>query len=422
MIEVVEYLTYLAVILLVGLLTSIVSQKLKIPNILLLLLIGVGLGRLEYNNAPLIQFPKIFLTGMSVLALVMIVFDCSSRFKLERVDFFSLHTLWLSVVFLIFNLGLLTFFTILIFDVFTFEIKYIFLALIFSALMSGTGPSAVLSMFKDVKNKVIEFLELESLLNTPLVVLLPFILLDLKMTLDLQQGEPIISKFIEQIGPFMLQFVVGIGTGVLIGLIMFKFMRKQYSVVLSPLAVITSALLAYTIAESLKGSGVLAVTSMGLLFGNVYVRQKFQLREFASVFSNGLEILVFVLIGTVIMIPFSLDFFIRSISLFLLYLLIRFFSIGFSLRGMNFTIKEKIFMSLNVQKGIAVAVVVFSLANLDPAIIGFSEVEISSILNLVLSFMLYSIILSTIAIRAAKFFLSGLEKKDQGPTVEQVAQ
>lgn len=404
------FLTYLAIILLIGLLTTIVSQKLKIPNILFLLLIGIWLGRVMYDGESLINFPPLFLTSISVLALVMIVFDASSRFKLERVDFFSLHTLWLSVVFLIFNLIFLTLFVTLIFDV-----ESIFLALIFSALMSGTGPSAVLTMFKDVKNKVIEFLELESLLNTPLIVLLPFILLDLKDTLALQQGESIISKFIEQIGPFVLQFVVGIGTGVLIGFIMFKFMRKQYSVVLSPLAVITSALLAYTIAESLGGSGVLAVMSMGLLFGNVYVRQKFQLREFASVFSNGLEILVFVLIGTVIMIPFSLDFFIRSISLFLLYLLIRFFSIGFSLRGMNFTIKEKIFMSLNVQKGIAVAVVVFSLWTLD--------IEgMDTILNLVLSFMLYSIILSTIAIRAGKFFLSGIEKKDQGTDVEQATQ
>jgi NhaP-type Na+/H+ or K+/H+ antiporter len=181
-------------------------------------------------------------------------------------------------------------------------------------------------------------------------------------------------------------------------------MRKAYSVVLSPLAVITSALLAYIIAENLDGNGVLAVTSMGLLFGNVYVKQKFQLREFASVFSNSLEILVFVLIGIVIAIPFSTDFFIRSIALFLLYLLIRFFSIIFSLRSMNFTLKEKIFMSLNAQKGIAVAVVVFSLATL--------EIEgIQTILNLSLAFMLYSIILSSVVFRIARFFVKGIEEK-----------
>jgi cell volume regulation protein A len=389
-------LTYLAIILLMGLLTSIVSQKIRIPNILLLLLIGIGLGRIDYKGGPLIEFPELFLTSISILALVMIVFDSASRFKLKQVDYFSLHTLWLSVVFLVFNFIFLTAFTLLIFDV-----KSIFLALMFSALMSGTSPVVVLSMFKDVKNKVFEFLGLESLLNTPLIVLLPFIILDLKTTL---KDELVVSKFIEQFVPLLQQFVVGIGSGVLIGLIMFKFMRKAYSVVLSPLAVITSALLAYIIAENLDGNGVLAVTSMGLLFGNVYVKQKFQLREFASVFSNSLEILVFVLIGIVIAIPFSTDFFIRSIALFLLYLLIRFFSIIFSLRSMNFTLKEKIFMSLNAQKGIAVAVVVFSLATL--------EIEgIQTILNLSLAFMLYSIILSSVVFRIARFFVKGIEEK-----------
>jgi len=386
-------LTYLAIILLVGLLTSIIGQKLKIPNILLLLFIGIILGRVEYKGGPLIEFPELFMTGISILALVMIVFDSSSRFKLKTLDYFSLHTLWLSIVFLIFNMIFLTIFTM-----FIFEVKSIFLALVFSTLMSGTSPAVVLSMFKNIKNKVFEFLGLESLLNTPLIVLLPFIILDLKTTL---RDELIVSKFIEQFAPLLQQFVVGVGSGVLIGLIMFKFMKKAYSVVLSPLAVITSALLAYIIAENLDGNGVLAVTSMGLLFGNVYVKQKYQLQEFASVFSNSLEILVFVLLGIVIAIPFSLDFFIKSLILFLLYLLIRFFSIIFSLRGMGFIFKEKIFMSLNVQKGIAVAVVVFSLATLDIP-------GMETILNLVLAFMLYSIVLSSVVFRLGKFFVRGI--------------
>ncbi len=390
------FLTYLAIILLMGLLTSVISQKFRIPNILLLLLIGIGLGRVEYEGMPLIHFPPLFLTGISILALVMIVFDSASRFKLKKVDYFSLHTLWLSVVFLIFNLIFLTMFAILLFDV-----KSIFLALMFAALMSGTSPAVALVMFKNSSNKVFQFLELEALLNTPLIVLLPFIILDLKTTL---KDELIISTFIDQFVPLLQQFVVGIGAGVLIGLIMFKFMRKKYSAVLSPLAVITSALLAYIIAENLDGNGVLAVATMGLLFGNVYLKQKFQLREFASVFSNSLEILVFVLIGLVIVIPFSLDFFIKSVALFALHLLIRFSAIVFSLRGMDFTLKEKIFMSLNSQKGIAVAVVVFSFATSNIA-------GMEVILNLVLAFMLYSIILSTVVFRMSGFFVKGVEGK-----------
>ena len=388
-------LTYLAVILLIGLITSIISQRFRIPNILLLLLIGIGLGMVDYRGTPLISFPEIFMTGISVLALVMILFDSWSRLKLKK-DYFSLHTLWLSIVFLIFNLVFLTGFTMVIFDV-----GSIFLALIFSVLMSGTDPSAVLSMFKNIKNKVLDFLGLESLLNTPFVVLIPFIILDLKEALKDEIG---IAIFIDQIVPLLQQFIVGIAIGVLAGFIMFKFMRKKYSAVLSPLVVITSALLAYVIAENLNGSGVFAAASMGLLFGAVHLSHKPQLQSFASVFSNSLGIFVFVLIGIIVSIDFSVNFLIKSLLLFLVYILIRFVSILFALRGMDFTIKEKLFMSLNVQKGIAVAVVVFSLATLDIEGIG-------TVLNLALAFMLYSIILSSVVLKIAKFFVNDIREK-----------
>ncbi len=382
------YLAYLAVILLIGLLTSIVSQKLRIPNILLLLLIGIGIGMVDYRGTPLISFPEIFMTGISILALVMVLFDSWSRLKLKK-DYFSLHTLWLSIVFLVFNLIFLTGFIMVIFDV-----KSIFLALIFSALMSGTDTS-LLAIFKNAGNKVFEFLKLEALLNTSFVVLLPFIILDFKDALK----EGFIAHFIDNIWPLLQQLFVGIAAGVLMGLVLFKFMRRRYSAVLSPLAVITSALLAYIIAENLNGNGVLAVASMGLLFGAVHLSHKPQLQSFASVFSNSLGVLVFVLIGIIVSIDFSANFLIKSILLFLGYILIRFASILFALRGMDFTMKEKIFMSLNVQKGIAVAVVVFSLAT--------SGIEgIGTILNLALAFMIYSIVLSGFAVRVAKFFIA----------------
>jgi len=200
------FLTYLGIILLIGLLTSILSQKLKIPHILLLLLVGIAVGGITYKGGPLIFFPDLFLTGISILALVMIVFDSASRFKLKSLDYFSLHTLWLSVVFLIFNMIILTPLAMIIFG-----IPSIFLAFIFSALMSGTSPAAVLSMFKNVNHRVFDFLKLESLLNTPLVVLIPFIILDLKTTL---KDQIIIATFIDQFAPLLQQFIVGIGTRV----------------------------------------------------------------------------------------------------------------------------------------------------------------------------------------------------------------
>ena len=130
----------------------------------------------------------------------------------------------------------------------------------------------------------------------------------------------------------------------------------------------------------------------------MYVKQKGELQEFSSLFANSLEILVFILIGFIIILPLNPDFLIRSLILFTIYLIIRYFAIQLSFKE-EYTIKEKIFMALNAQKGIAVAVVAFTLTILD---IG----EISLILNIILAFMLYSILLSTIVVKFSRYFVS----------------
>ena len=64
-------------------------------------------------------------------------------------------------------------------------------------------------------------------------------------------------------------------------------------------------------------------------------------------------------------------------------------------------------MALNAQKGIAVAVVVFSLATL-----GIEGMEI--VLNLSLAFMLYSIVLSSVILRIVKLFVKDVVEKKLG--------
>ena len=385
------YLTYLAVIFLIGLLTSIASQKLRIPNILLLLLIGMALGKIRYNESSLIHFPDIFLISISILALVMIVFDSTSRFKPLKFDYFSLHTLWLSFVFLLFNLIFLA-----LLARWVFGISWV-PSIIFGALMSGTDFNAVLSFFKGAKSHVFEFLELESWFSTLFVILLPFLILEFSKAFE---------AGVSGAGSWILaqNLAVSVAVGVLTGLVMFKFIGRKYSSVSSPLAVIACALLAYILAENFNGNGVLAAASLGLLFWNVHLKHKEQVHSFSSVFSSFLEILVFVLIGLAVSIEFSLQFFINSLLLFIAYIGIRLLAIIFSLRGMSFALKEKIFMALNGQKGIAVAVVVFSLATLDIGGMGI-------VLNLSIAFILYSIILSSVALRIAKFFIRDAREK-----------
>lgn len=383
------YLTYIAIILIVGLISSIISEKLKIPNFLLLIFFGVIIANSPYTTDQ-IEFSPIFLTSLAILTLALIVFDATSRLKLKEFDDLSFSALKLTLVFLLFNCIFLTATTYLFLN----EKITPMLALLFATIMAGTSPSTTLMSFKGQKSKMLKLLEVESIINTPMIVFIPFILISI---IEDVGKSFTFDAFVSHLSPFVQQFITGIGIGIIAGIILFKVMRKKYSPVFSPIALIASTLLTYALAENFGGNGVLAVTTAGLLFGNLFIEHKQKLMEFSSTFSLLLEILVFVLIGIVIKVPLTRPFFITSISLFIIYLIIRFFTVSVALSKENYSAKEKIFMSLNVPKGIAVAVIAFTLST--KAITG-----INHILDLILAFMVYSIILSTILTKFIKHF------------------
>ncbi|MBW2969919.1 cation:proton antiporter [Candidatus Woesearchaeota archaeon] len=376
--------TAIAVLLFVGVICSWMGNKLRIPDILLLILTGMFFGAIEYKNQPLIQFPTVFLTSVAILALAMIVFDSTARLPIRELDTFSLKAVKLTFVGTLFTLVF-----------FTAAVHYIinlpfWVSLLLASIMTGTAPEAVLTFAG--KSKVLTLLKLESLFNTPLTVILPFVVLDLMENITALQ----IAEVIEQAVPFIMKFIVGIGAGVFVGIVLFKIVQKSYVEVYSPLVVIIAALLAYVLAENLGGSGVLSVTALGLFFGNVYVKQKITLLGIESVMAKALYILVFMLTGIIIKIPFTKEFFIASGILFGTYTAIRFFACWISLRK-EYKLGELIFMSLDAPKGVATAAVVFILTV-------YNIEGITTMIDMIFAFILYSIILASIVTWISHFY------------------
>jgi len=383
--EALIYLTYIAVLLLIGIICSIISNKFKVPNVLLLILAGI---LLTYLPSQLISttLSTTFLAGISIIALVMILFDSTSRLKLKTFDSLAFKSLKLASISLLFNIVFLTIPVALLYKIEGPFSMSIILALIFTTLVSATDSASVSVLLKGVHNKLAKLLQIESIVNTPLAIIFPLMLLNLFYS----SGEitSIPSLLVQQIVPFLSQIIIGIGAGVFIGLIIFKLMKRKYSEQLSPIAIITAALLTYILAQNLGGSGVIAVVALGLFFGNIHLKKKESLFDVSSVFSNFLEILVFILIGFSINLQLSWIFLFKSTFLFLLYIIIRFFAVKVTF-GKEYSFKEQIFMSLNVSKGIAVAVIAFTLMTKNMP-------SINSILPLILIFMVYSIALATI--------------------------
>ena len=398
-------ITSITVVLLIGILVSAFASRIRMPDVLLLIIAGMLMGAVPYKGAYLIQFPPLFLEAISILALAMIIFDSTSRLKLREFDTFSMKGLKLALLFLLLNLIFLP-----VFSKFLFGLP-IGLGLLFAAIMMGTSPEITLSMLGSARQRTLEILKLESIINTPLTVLFPFLLLDLMQKVEFT----IVSSLIDQIAPFIAKFASGIGAGMLVGIILFKIVKRKFSKTYTPLAITVSALLAYVLAENIGGSGVLAVTTLGLFVGNIYTKHKIQeVLLLESLLAKSLYIIVFVLIGFIIKVPFNVKFFVSAGILFLVYIIIRYASVSITLpKGeQGYSIKEKVFMTLNMPKGIAVAVVAFALAAYNiPGTAAYIE-GISTVLDLTLLFMVVTIILSTIATVFAKY-LVGEEPKPQ---------
>lgn len=382
-----DFLTDLSILLLIGLLLTYLCERIKIPNVLVLIIAGLLISFLRYKGEKLIYFSNEFLTSVAVIALIMIVFDSTSRFRLRGLLKETGVALKVSLLFMCLCLVIISVCTKLFFG---FEW---WVCILFSSMMLGTDPSGVIAVLKDIKHKAITFLEWESIINTPLTVIIPFMVIDMSKSFA---WETIFSQFLEQFVPFLQQIVTGVGSGIVVFLIIFKILRGKYVEVLTPVALLVSALLTYVLAEGLGGNGVLAVTALGLMFGNVYIRKKEVLKTFGHLFSMLFEILVFLLLGLSIVLPGETTFYLKAGALFLIYLIVRVGVIFFVFRK-DEEFKEKLFISLSTSKGVAVAAVLFMLISM-----GLGE---KGLFDLGILFILYSLVLSTTVAKMSKFFL-----------------
>jgi len=373
-------LTWLSALLILGVLASIIANKINLPDIILLLIIGIIGGKY-------VSFPSNFLTGLGIFALIMILFDSTSKVSIKDIREYTSYALKMTFSFLVLTVIFMSIFVILLFNL-GFTGNSVLLSILFASVLIGTDAGTVLSFLEGKKDKISEILEFESIINTPLSVLIPIIILNFYLG-SIQTTGSIVITFLQSI-------MTGVGSGLILGIVIFSFMKRYYlEELISPLVIIASALITYTLAENIGGSGVLAVTTLGLVFGRFYIKQKENAKSFISIFTNFLRIVLFVLLGSIIKIPFNVPFLLKSVALFGIYILIRYVAINIALYKSGIKRYDKVFMSLQASKGVAVAVVTFIIA-------GYAIPEIQNLITLLLLFILYSIILSSIALKFYK--------------------
>lgn len=264
-------LLILAILLLLSIFVSKISDRAGLPALLLFLALGMlagseGPGGIYFDNAVVAQ-------GIGVICLAIILFSG------------GLDTDWTSIR-PVLGAGIImallgTLLTALIVGAAAYYLLDLTLleGLLLGSIVSSTDAAAVFSILRSrgvsLKGRLRPLLELESGSNDPMAVFLTVAMIQLLTNPNLTPLQ-LIPFFIRQMG---IGAIVGLGIGWLSVRLINRI--KLFYDGLYPVLVLALALLTYGLAGYLQGSGFLAVYLAGLVLGNSeFIHRRSMLRFF----------------------------------------------------------------------------------------------------------------------------------------------
>lgn len=283
-------LLILAVLLLLSILASKVSDRVGIPALLLFLAIGMlagsdGPGGIYFDNALIAQ-------GIGVVALAIILYSGGLDTNWESIRPALKAGTALAL------LGVLA--TALIVGIAAYFLLDFSLleGLLLGAIVSSTDAAAVFSILRargvSLRGRLQPLLELESGSNDPMAVFLTIGIIQLLVNPNLQP--------LQLLPDFFVQMGIGALVGIAVGRLSFHLINRIQLGFdgLYPVLALTIALLTYGLAGSLGGSGFLAVYLAGLILGNQEFIHRRSLLRFFDGMAWLMQITMFLTLGLLV--------------------------------------------------------------------------------------------------------------------------
>ncbi len=385
--DMVLIVSYFSFLLGFGVLVANLMKKVKIPDTVFLLLIGLICGPTIWKNpavAQYLQFTIVDVDAMSVvpeflrtLALVLIVFTGAfnmSFSELKRVSSISIKLAFLVVILNTIVLGAIA--------------KLIFgfgmvPALLIGATISGTDASVVFTFENLLKKQadVLTILKMESIINSPLAVLIPFLFLSF---LESAPSEVLVPTV--YISQFWLMIAAGVGGGLVIGFAVASIldrMLKEYT----PLLLFALALLTYGLVEAVGGSGMLAAAVSGCIIGNTAFAHRKATKKFHSEISDMLRISIYTLLGAQVFLDLNPLLILAEILFVVFVFVVRPIFITFLARDVEADYESMMLLKWVAPRGISAA----AMAPIVAIALGDQQ-----IMNIVFMVILFSVLFSTI--------------------------
>ncbi|MEW6295873.1 MAG: cation:proton antiporter [Candidatus Diapherotrites archaeon] len=353
MIDVGFIIGLIGLIIFFGFFASVFFQRTKIPDVLLLIFIGMLIGPIlgYISSASLMAFAPL----IGTIALIIIVFEGGAKLDLETV----IKQLPQASIFTV----IVCILTAIISMVFTIFLGMpLIYGLLLGFIIAGTSYEIIASLVSklSVSEEIKTLLSLESAFNTAITIVAAIALVQL---ISLKTFD-VINPFQKIASAFSIAIVLGIIAAFLWAKIMKILKGQPYHYLLS----LSSSFVLYVVTEILGGNGITSILIFGLVLANYntitralnlrsYFKIDYSVKTLQTEVSFFVRTMFFVYLGAVFNFSeFTQQIIITSLVVFLAIIIARYASIKILLK-LNNSLKESdtVIMSM-LPRGLGTAV------------------------------------------------------------------
>ena len=352
-----------AIIVVIGLVGSVIAKKIKIPDIVLFLLLGISIGPAALN---LLNVPADSTMNQLILTIgaCFLLFDGGSTLR-----FAVLKEIWITLL-VIATIGVLV--TGAVMAAFGVWLGIpVMTAILLGAVTASTDPATLVPIFKQVpiKDRVAQTVMSESALNDAMGAIATFAVVG--VVLGAQSGGESFN-ILTALGDLGWEAGIGLAVGALVGYVAIVLVGHKKLAVFQDFesfVVLMSLISAYLGADALHASGFMAVFTLGVMFGNKdsfglplpHVNQENFERDLGNI-TLLMRTFIFILLGSQVSFSLLALYWWQGLVLLVVFMFVArpaavFLCAGPD-RNAKWTLKELIFMSWTRETGVIPAALV----------------------------------------------------------------